>query len=68
MHKIGTTEYLTVHDVARRLGISAQAVRTWTEKGVLKAARHPVNKYRLYRRADVERVLTDIEQEVKYVK
>lgn len=68
MHKIGKTEYLTVHDVAKRLGISTQAVRIWTEKGVLKAARHPVNKYRLYRRVDVERVLTNIEEEVKHVK
>ena len=65
MHRIGKTEYLTVHEVAKRLGISAGTVRVWTEKGVLKTVRHPVNKYRLYRKVDVERVLNSLEDQTK---
>lgn len=65
MHSIGKTEYLTVHEVAKRLGISPGTVRVWTEKGVLKTVRHPVNKYRLYRKIDVERVLNSLEDQTK---
>ncbi|MEO6077201.1 MAG: helix-turn-helix domain-containing protein [Candidatus Andersenbacteria bacterium] len=65
MHNIGKTEYMTVHEVAKQLGISSGAVRVWTAKGVLKAIRHPISKYRLYLKNDVERVLNSLENHAK---
>jgi len=56
-YKLGQDEYLSVTDVAQMLGISAPTVRLWDKKGILKASRHPINHYRLYKRTDVERLL-----------
>lgn len=64
MQQVGKTTYLTVNDVAARLGISTHTVRLWTKKGVLKAKRHPVNRYRLYNEADVEKLAKKIESKL----
>lgn len=60
MHKVQNTTYLTVNDVAKLLGISTHTVRLWTKKGVLKAKRHPINRYRLYQEQDVMKLVKSI--------
>lgn len=47
-------EYLTVHQAARYIGVSAQTLRRWDGEGKLKSVRHPGNGYRYYKRADIE--------------
>ena len=49
--------YLTVKDAAAFLGVSPKTLRNWDRARKLKAFRHPVNKYRLYRREDLQAVL-----------
>jgi DNA-binding transcriptional MerR regulator len=50
-------EYLTVKAAAAFLGVCASTLRNWDRVGKLKARRHPMNRYRLYRRAELEAVL-----------
>jgi excisionase family DNA binding protein len=50
-------DYLTVKGAAAYLGVSPSTLRNWDRAGKLKPRRHPVNRYRLYRRADLEAVL-----------
>ncbi len=47
-------DFLTVGEAAEYLGVSASTLRNWDRQGKLKASRHPLNDYRLYRRADLE--------------
>lgn len=47
------TELLTVKDAADLLGVSVPTLRRWDDAGKFRAKRHPINGYRLYRRADV---------------
>ncbi len=50
-------EFLTVADAAEVLGVSPSTLRHWDRTGKLTARRHPVNGYRLYRRADLDDLL-----------
>jgi len=54
--------FLLVKEVARILGVSPNTVRTWADSGKLPEHRHPVNNYRLFKRAEVEKLLRQIEK------
>ena len=41
------TQY-TIHDVAARLGISADAIRLYEKEGLVEPERNPQNGYRYY--------------------
>jgi site-specific DNA-methyltransferase (adenine-specific) len=44
---------LTVGEAASTLEVTPATLRNWDRSGKLKAHRHPINQYRLYRAADV---------------
>jgi DNA (cytosine-5)-methyltransferase 1 len=48
--------YVTVKEAAELLDVSPNTVRAWGAAGRIPEYRHPVNKYRLYRRADLESI------------
>lgn len=50
-------DYLTVGGAAKFLGVSAKTLREWDRAGKLKPIRHPINRYRLYVRKDLEAFL-----------
>jgi DNA-binding transcriptional MerR regulator len=50
-------KYLTVKAAAEFLGVCPSTLRNWDRAGKLKPRRHPMNRYRLYRRAELETVL-----------
>ncbi len=52
---------LTIKEAASLLGVSALTLRNWDNSGKLEASRHPFNNYRVYRREDIEKLLTEIE-------
>jgi excisionase family DNA binding protein len=56
-------DWMTVGEAADFLGVSAATLRNWDRAGKVKAARHPVNRYRLYRRGDLERLLRQLRGE-----
>lgn len=58
MEKI--TEYLTIKEAAEFLGISPSTLRNWEKQDKLSTHRNPVNRYRLYRKEDLERLLNSI--------
>ena len=43
------------------LGVTALTLRNWDKNGKLEASRHPFNNYRVYRREDIEKLLTEIQ-------
>ncbi|MBN2561538.1 MAG: helix-turn-helix domain-containing protein [Phycisphaerae bacterium] len=51
------SEYLTIGEAAEMLGVSKDTLRRWDRSGDLKARRHPVSRYRLYVRRDLEQFL-----------
>lgn len=55
--KFGNKEYLLKHEAAELIGVDIQTIRRWDEAGKLKAIRHPINKYRLYRKDSIKKLL-----------
>lgn len=54
---INLADYLRVGEAARLVGVSRATLRNWDKAGKLRAVRHPMNGYRLYRRKDLESIL-----------
>lgn len=54
------SDYLTITQAARMLGVSSETLRNWDRLGKLKALRHPFNGYRLYLRSDLKNILEEL--------
>ena len=50
-------EFLRISDAAEYLGVSPNTLRNWERAGKIAAHRHPVNRYRLFKRDDLDAVL-----------
>ena len=59
-----TQGYLRVKEAAALLGVSPNTVRAWGAAGKIIEYRHPANRYRMYKRDDLERVNQQIEHSV----
>ncbi len=53
--------YITIKQAAKILGVSPLTLRNWDNNGKLKAHRHPMNNYRVYKIEDLENVIQEIE-------
>lgn len=58
------TDYLTVQGAAEFLGVSANTLRNWERDKKISVYRNPQNKYRLYKKEDLEKILNSIQKEV----
>jgi excisionase family DNA binding protein len=56
-----TKKYLTIKEASNILGVSPLTLRNWDKNGMLKAFRHPMNNYRVYKIEDLEKVMEEIE-------
>jgi len=54
-------EFLRVKEAAALLGVSPNTVRAWGGGGKIPEYRHPINRFRLYKRSELEKVLREIE-------
>jgi excisionase family DNA binding protein len=54
------SDYLTVGEAAATLGVSRSTLRNWDKAGKLTPYRHPINRYRLYSRRELENLLAQI--------
>lgn len=64
----GTAQhYLWIGEAAQLLGVSEGTLRNWGRQGKIRTHRHPINRYRLYRRADIEGLLAAIHASVESV-
>lgn len=57
--------YLKIREVSRLLGVTPLTLRNWDKSGKLKAYRHPINNYRIYKAEDVELFLRKMESKGK---
>lgn len=55
-------KYITIGQAAKLLHITPLTLRNWDKKGHLKAYRHPVNNYRVYRLDQIEEFVRRIER------
>jgi DNA (cytosine-5)-methyltransferase 1 len=62
-----TQGYLRVKEAASLLGVSPNTVRAWGGAGKIPEYRHPVNRYRMYKRGDLEKLNQQIEHSVTQV-
>jgi hypothetical protein len=53
--------YITIKQASRILGVAPLTLRNWDKNGKLKAHRHPMNNYRVYKIEDLEGVINEIE-------
>lgn len=54
-------DYLRISEAAEYLGVSPNTLRNWENAGKVVAVRHPVNKYRLFKRKDLDALLQQVE-------
>lgn len=57
-----TQGYCHVREAARLLGVSPNTVRSWGAAGKIPEYRHPVNRYRMYKRAELEKLVAQVEK------
>ncbi len=55
-------EYLKIAEAARYLGVHYNTLRNWEAAGKIKVHRHPMNRYRLYKVSDLDKLLKQTEQ------
>jgi excisionase family DNA binding protein len=60
--EINLKDYLRIKEAARLIGVSEGTLRNWGREGKIPTHRHPINGYRLYRKADLEALLKAIHQ------
>jgi len=53
--------YITIKQASKILGVAPLTLRNWDKNGKLKAHRHPMNNYRVYKIGDLETVIMEIE-------
>lgn len=53
--------FITIKQASKILGVSPLTLRNWDNNGKLKAHRHPMNNYRVYKIEDLETVIREIE-------
>lgn len=51
---------MTIKDAAEYVGVTAMTLRRWDAAGKIKTKRHPMNKYRLYSKKDLDKILKGI--------
>ncbi len=53
-------EYMMIKEAAAYVGVTPNTLRNWEKHGKLKTIRNPINKYRLYLKADLDQLLNSI--------
>lgn len=53
-------DYITIKEAAELLSVDKTTLRRWDKAGKLKPYRHPLNKYRLYKKDELEQILWGI--------
>lgn len=56
-------DYITIKEASELLGVDKTTLRRWDKAEKLKSYRHPINKYRLYKKSELEKLLEDIKND-----
>jgi excisionase family DNA binding protein len=62
---VNLQSYLRIKQAAKFLGVSESTLRNWGRNGKITTYRHPISRYRLYKKADLESLLREIEKSAK---
>lgn len=54
------TEFLTIKQAAKAIGVTTLTLRNWDNSGKFTATRHPINNYRVYKKAEVDMLIEDM--------
>jgi DNA binding domain, excisionase family len=55
-------DYLTIKEAAEFVGVTPNTLRNWEKEKKITVYRNPQNKYRLYKKEDLENLLNTIKQ------
>ena len=64
---VNLQNYLRIKQAAQLLGVSESTLRNWGRSRKITTYRHPISRYRLYKKADLEALLKEIERSAKKV-
>jgi MerR family transcriptional regulator, copper efflux regulator len=53
---------ISIKKAAEIIGVTPLTLRNWDRDGKLKALRHPINNYRVYKRQDIEKFIANISE------
>lgn len=56
------SDFMKIADAAEYLGVSPNTLRNWEAAGKILAHRHPVNRYRLFKKEELDELLTQADQ------
>ena len=56
------SDFMKIADAAEYLGVSPNTLRNWEAAGKILAHRHPVNRYRLFKKEELDELLTQAGQ------
>ena len=59
-------EFVTIKEAARFLHVSPNTLRNWHRDGKIPVYRNPISNYRLFKKADLEELLRQIEASGTY--
>jgi len=65
---INLQDYLRIKERRHFSGSRKSTLRNWGRNGKIPTYRHPINRYRLYKKAELETVLHETEQSGKRLK
>lgn len=54
------SKLITIKEASKMLGVTPLTLRNWDKSGKLVALRHPLNNYRVYKRADIDDLIEQI--------
>ena len=55
-------QLMSIKKAAEMLSVTPLTLRNWDRDGKLKALRHPLNNYRVYKRQDIEKFIAGINE------
>ena len=55
-------QLISIKKAAEIIGVTPLTLRNWDRDGKLKALRHPMDNYRVYRRQDIEKLILSINE------
>ena len=58
---LSTIKLITIKQASKILGVTPLTLRNWDNSGKFPASRHPINNYRVYKLADIEKLVMEIE-------
>ncbi|MEZ6131163.1 MAG: helix-turn-helix domain-containing protein [Planctomycetaceae bacterium] len=55
-------DFLRISEAAKYLGVSPNTLRNWERAGKIVAHRHPVNRYRLFKKEELDTLLRQLHE------